>query len=123
MLSTQDFQDVFAALRALYAPFESACVVTCDQPGRYALGTHEVRAHDGYRTGFGGVTINKRYVSAHLIPAYVHPDLLRGISAALKKRMQGKSCFNFTVADDRLFEELGNLIVRGAAMFTADGRI
>jgi hypothetical protein len=37
----------------------------------------------------------KSYVSFHLIPVYMFPDLLKGLSPALEKRMQGKSCFNF----------------------------
>jgi len=35
--------------------------------------------------------------------------LIDGISADLKKRMQGKSCFNFKAVDEKLFKELGKL--------------
>ena len=31
------------------------------------------------------------------------------MSPALKKRMQGKACFNFTAIDDDLFDELRNV--------------
>ncbi len=94
-----------------------------DEPGNYSLGTHEVRAKDGYRTWFGGVEIRKAYVCAHVMPVYIHPDLLAGISPALRKRMQGKACFNFKKADPDLISELACLIARGAARFAEDGRL
>jgi hypothetical protein len=44
---------------------------------------------------------------------YMFPDLIQGISPELKRRMQGKSCFNFTRYDDKLFKELDELTERG----------
>jgi hypothetical protein len=118
-----DAAAVFSAIRPLFAKHEAACVVLHDEPGRYYLGSHEVRAKDGYRTWFGGVEVKKTYVSAHLIPVYVHPDLLDAASAALRRRMQGKSCFNFKSVEAELITELGSLIDAGAARFKADGRL
>lgn len=69
---------------------------------------------------FGGVRVGKAYVSYHLMPVYTHPDLAAKISPALKKRMQGKSCFNFKVADEALFDELEALTREGAALYRAD---
>jgi hypothetical protein len=48
---------------------------------------------------FGAVQVKKNYVSCYLRPVYADPTLLARISDSLKKRMQGKSCFNFTPAD------------------------
>jgi hypothetical protein len=58
---------------------------------------------------FGGVEIKKNYVSFHLVPLYFFPELLDGISPELKKRMTGKSCFNFKKPDDAVFADLENL--------------
>jgi hypothetical protein len=118
-----DLKTVFRELKAIYRAYESACVILHDLPGKYYLGTYEVRAKDGYRTWFGGAEIKKNYVSAHLIPVYAHPDLLDGISDELKKRMQGKSCFNFKVVDPKLFAELKQLADAGFRRFKADGRV
>ncbi len=118
-----DFGPIFERLRALFKAHEGHCVLLADEPGRYFLGTHEVRAKDGYRTAFGGVETKKNYVSAHVMPVYMHPELLDGVSAELRKRMQGKSCFNFKTLDEALIAELGALIDRGAARFQADGRL
>ena len=49
-------------------------------------------------TWFAGTRLGKRYVSYYLMPVYVEPSLLDGISPELRRRMQGKSCFNFTTS-------------------------
>lgn len=51
----------------------------------------------------------KSQVAYHLMPVYVHPELLTDLSPELRRRMQGKSCFNFTKVDRDLFAELGAL--------------
>jgi hypothetical protein len=118
-----EFLDIFQRIRELYEAHAPACVVLHDEPGRYSLGTHHVRPKDGYRLWFGSVEIKKNYVSAHVMPVYVHPELLATLSPALRKRMQGKACFNFKAKDAALFVELGNLIARGAACFARDGSL
>lgn len=120
---SDDLIQIFHTLRALYSAHAEICVVVHDDPTHYYLGSHEVRAKDGYRTGFGGVEIKKNYVSAHLMPIYIHLDLLEDMSPELAKRKQGKSCFNFKKPDERLFEELGHLIGAGIDRFKLDGRI
>jgi hypothetical protein len=64
-----------------------------------------------YPNGFyvAWVQINKNYVSFHLMPVYMFPELLEHCSPELKKRMQGKACFNFTRLDEALFIELARL--------------
>jgi hypothetical protein len=116
------FGEVFAALKKIYVPFADTAVVLHDGPGNYLLGTQEVRAKDGYRTAFGGVDITQNYVSAHLMPIYVHPELLANVSPDLKKRMQGKSCFNFRTVQPDLFEEYAELVAIGFERFKQDGR-
>ena len=118
-----DFQSLFERIRALFERYEGRCVVGSNEPGRYYLDTHEVREKDGYRTAFGGVEVKKNYVSAHLMPVYAYPELLDAISPELRRRMQGKSCFNFKKLDETLLEELGALIDRGAKRFAEDGRL
>jgi hypothetical protein len=68
---------------------------------------------------FGGVRLGKNYVSFHLMPVYARPTLLKGISPQLKKRMQGKACFNFTSVDEELMGELEKLTAAGAATFNS----
>jgi hypothetical protein len=101
---SNDLGQIFRTLRALYAVHADKCFVLHDDAFRYYIGTHEVRAKDGYRTGFGGVEIKKAYVSVHLMPVYLHPRLLKDVSTDLKKRMQGKSCFNCKNSDERIFD-------------------
>ncbi len=70
---------------------------------------------------FGAVKINKSNVSYHLMPVYIHPPLLTAVSAELKKRMQGKSCFNFTAIDKPLLTELATLTRAGFAYYRDQG--
>lgn len=66
---------------------------------------------------FGGVRLGKAYVSFHLMPVYTHAALAASISPDLKKRMQGKSCFNFRKPDPALFAELASLTRRAAQAY------
>ena len=50
---------------------------------------------------------------------YMDPELMRSMSPELKGRMQGKSCFNFTAVDPKLFAELKALTRVGSARFDA----
>jgi hypothetical protein len=100
--------DVFADLRAILIPFAQELDCTIDRDDELYLNTRHIQ-ENRKPLWFGGVQIKKRYVSYHLMPVYVNPGLLEGISPALKKRMQGKSCFNFTSSDSSLFEELAAL--------------
>ena len=75
----------------------------------------------GKELWIGAVRIGKRYVSYHLMAVYMFPELLQGISPALKKRMQGKSCFNFTRVDEQLFLELDELTERSIERFKQSG--
>jgi len=108
---------VFEALKRILKPYERNLPVSQDEPGRYHLGMKSA-AHKGKPIFVVGVVLNKNYVSYHLMPLYVVPRGL-GISPALKRRMQGKACFNFTSVDDALFRELSVLTKNGIAAFKA----
>lgn len=99
-----EFIPVFNALRGILAEFAPGLKVVHDKPDNYYLDTHTIGANKK-PIFFGGVRIGKGYVSYHLMPVY-GPELRDGMSPALKKRMQGKACFNFTEVDPALFKEL-----------------
>jgi hypothetical protein len=113
---------VFDRLAAIFAPYRSVLIAKTDEPGDVYLETPPSVAHPR-GLFFGAVKIGKRYVSFHLMPVYVNPELLEGMSPELRKRMQGKSCFNFTHPDDALFEELEMLTAAGFVRFRDDGLI
>jgi hypothetical protein len=113
---------VFAGLAGIFAPYRSRLLAKRDEPGDLYL---ETPPSSRYPEGlyFGAVKIGKRYVSFHLMPVYTNPELLDGISPDLRKRMQGKSCFNFTKPDETLFDELTRLTAAGFRRFQEDGLI
>jgi hypothetical protein len=120
MVGTKDFSALFTRLRELMAPYGDQLVVARDLPGDYYVETRWVR-DDGYRGYFGAVQTKSRYVSYHLMPVYAWPDLLDGASPELRRRMQGKSCFNFSTSDDALLAELGELTGRAFERMRTSG--
>jgi hypothetical protein len=110
-----DFPATFWGLKRVFAPFVRRLQVNADTRGRYYLETKS--QYRGRPMFFGAVISGRAYVSFHLMPLYWDPSLLVKISPALKKRMQGKSCFNFTSPDPVLFRELGKLTSKGFALY------
>jgi hypothetical protein len=112
-----DLAPVFAALREMLKRFIGKnLAVQTDKPGNYHT---EIPGmfHRGKPLYFAGLRTGKNYVSFHLLPVYGAPELLKGMSPALKKRMQGKACFNFTAVDETCFAELGRLSAAGLKRF------
>lgn len=107
-----DFETVYRRLKAILEPYGRRMHVSADGPTGYGIDMAP-EAERNPTTWFGGVRLGKRYVSYYLMPVYVEPSLLDGISPELKRRMQGKSCFNFTGVDERLLGELEALTRTG----------
>ena len=110
--SKKDFPAVFEALRKILATYEKHLRVIRYKPEFYYLET-SVAGPNGKPLHFGATRLGKAYVSFYLMPVYMNPDLLKGMSAELKKRKQGKSCFNFTSIEPELFRELAALTRTG----------
>lgn len=108
------FGEVHAALRAIMLAEAEGMTVARDLPGDLELRTPGFDPKTGAPGWFGTVTVRKSYVAYHLMPLYADPGLADGISDALAKRRQGKTCFNFTRADPALFAELAALTRRCA---------
>src|SRR5947209_16190615 len=93
-----DFAAVFAALKPVLAKYTKRLAVKADTPKEYTLVTKSASPfpqHKKQPLYFGSVRLGKAYVSFHLVPLYMCPELAKDIAPALKKRMQGKACFNF----------------------------
>lgn len=100
-----DLNRVFSELREIMRPYARVLECKIDSEDELYVDTKHIMKN-GKPLWFGAVQIKKRYVSYHLMPVYVNPQLLQDISPALKKRMQGKSCFNLASFDGSLFKEL-----------------
>jgi hypothetical protein len=111
-----DFAKTFYALKMVFAKYEKSLKVTADTREKYYLETRSPSYRDK-PLFFGAVIRGRAYVSFHLMPLYWEPGLAKGISAKLRRRMQGKSCFNFVSPDAALFRELGKLTARGFALY------
>ena len=117
MPDNSQFQRVFEELKSIFKPFAKKMDVSHDSDAHYMLNTRFIMRNK-QPLCFGGVRKGKNYVSFYLMSVYASPDLLKGMSPELKKRMQGKSCFNFKEVDKQLFSELKTLTKDGATKFS-----
>jgi len=116
------FLETFDSLKEILKKYEKHLNVKSDKKDAFNLyaGYSEKYKRDIY---FGGVEIKKNYVSFHLMPVYINPELLKDISPNLKKRMQGKSCFNFKQIDKDQIKELTHLTKKGFDYYKREGMI
>ena len=117
MPDNPQFQQVFEELKSIFKPYAKKMDVAQDTPNMYLLNARYIMKNK-QPLNFGGVRLGKNYVSFYLMSLYTSPDGMKTISPDLKKRMQGKSCFNFKIVDEKLFKELENLTKTGAKQFT-----
>jgi hypothetical protein len=112
-----DFKDVFAELKQIFKLHVGKLSITADTATEYTLygrTPSPFPQHKGHPMYFGSVWLGKAYVSFHLMPLYMNEELTGTISPELKKRMQGKTCFNFKASPDAaLINELKRLTTTG----------
>lgn len=116
MPTKTEFPIVFQNLRAILKPYSPKLRIKANTADNFYLDTAYSEKYEK-ELFFGAVQIKKNYVSFHLMPVYMFPDLLKNISPGLKKRMQGKSCFNFKKIETQLFDELSQLTKQGFERF------
>jgi hypothetical protein len=117
MANKTDLQPVFERLKKILAPYQPKMDLAQDSSTMYMLNTRFLLKKN-YPLMFAGVRLGKNYVSYHLFSIYGSPDDSQTLSPELKKRMQGKACFNFTAVDEPLFRELAKLTKAGAKRFS-----
>jgi len=116
MPAQNDFPIVFEQLKSILKPYESRLTLTANTSDSYSLdGPYSEKWKKVIF--FGAAQVKKNYVSFYLMPVYIYPELLKDISPELKKRMQGKSCFNFKKVEPELFQELAELTRSGVEQF------
>ena len=108
---------IFETLKSVFSKHLKKLAVEADTPIEYTLVSKlpsPFPQHKRQPMYFGSVRLGKAYVSFHLMPLYMNPPLTKTISPALKKRMQGKTCFNFkTDPEPELIAELKQLTDTG----------
>lgn len=117
-----NFPAVFAELRKILAPYAEKLDMKKDDESELYVDTRHIQKNKK-PLFFGAVQVKKSYVSFHLMPVYVKPELLSSMSPELKSRMQGKSCFNFSAIEPTLIKELTALTKAGYASYKDQGFI
>lgn len=117
MANKNEFEQTFKRLKTILEPYGSELNIVEDSSTTYSIET-DVVMKGKRRLFFGGVRKGKSYASFHLFPVYACPELLEAVSPELRKRMQGKSCFNFKTVDEKLLKELSKLTEAGYQKFS-----
>jgi hypothetical protein len=110
-----EFEQTYLELRALMLRAAGAMTVSEDTDGRLEIVAPW--SHPRRPSGpmwFGAVRLGKAYVSFHLMPLYTSPALAARIVQALRRRMQGKSCFNFKILTPEIVRDLEALTLECA---------
>ena len=116
MPNRDNFPVIFEQLKAILQGLVPPLIVQANTPDNYSLNVPKSATYPK-AFFFGAVQVRKNYVSFYLMPVYMFPDLLNGLSDHLKKRMQGKSCFNVTTLDEASVAELARLTTTGIERF------
>lgn len=103
------FEAIYARLFELLGKHKDKLSVGIEKPGTIWMKVIG-ETYRGRPLYYAGVRMGKNYVSYHLVTVYMNKVKM---SPELKKRMQGKGCFNFTSIDEKLFSELDKLTTAG----------
>jgi hypothetical protein len=114
MPARAEFAPVFTALKTILTEYEPKLKLVKDTAHWYYLDTHTIGPNKR-PIMFAAIRIGKNYVSYYFMPIYA--GMSKDMSPELKKRMQGKACFNFTAVDAKLFTELRALTKKGYAQW------
>ncbi len=114
-----DLTAVFTRLRPILEPYIAEMMVMQDNERGLYLNTKSIMKNK-QPLFFASIAINKNYVSFHVFPVYMYADLLDGIGD-LKKRMQGKSCFNFRQVTEAQVDGMRALVDAGYKRLKAEG--
>jgi hypothetical protein len=113
--------DVAVRLKSLLQPYAKKCTVKSESKTGIYLDCKT--QWNGKPLFFAATRPGKAYISLHLFPIYMFPDLLKGIAPALEARRQGKACFNFKKIDEPVLDEMAKLIKRGWQRFEKEGLV
>jgi hypothetical protein len=110
-----EFEATFATLKDMLLKQAPKALVVRDVPGDFQIASPTLVDRVGRPLTLAMVLIKKSYVSFHLIPVYALAALAKTISPSLRKRMQGRACFNFTSVEPAQLRELATLTKKGAS--------
>jgi hypothetical protein len=120
-----DFAAAFVSLKRVLEKGSKKLAVKSDSADEYSVMGRipsPFPQHKGNPMWFASVRRGKAYVSYHLMPLYMNPPLQKAIGAGLKKRMQGKTCFNFkNEPEPETLKQLEELTAAAVADWAAKG--
>ena len=111
-----DLEAVEARLQLLLDPYRDR-LEALEIYGVPMLRRPGAKSHDW----FAGVQMTNEAVKFNFLPMHTRPQLLDGVSPALRKRKTGASVFKFAAVDEALFTELEALVARSFQTYVDAG--
>lgn len=111
-----DLEAVEARLQRLLDPFRDR-LEAFEIYGVPMLRRPGAKSHDW----FAGVQTTDEAVKFNFLPMHTHPQLLDGVSPALRKRKTGASVFKFAQVNEALFVELEGVLARSFEHYMGAG--
>lgn len=96
---------VFERLKAIMASYAGNLVIRSDSATLFEIDTRRLQPN-GKSMPFGAIRIRREYVSYHLTPILVSPQLLAEVSKYLRSHIRDEATFAFTRIDESLFREV-----------------
>lgn len=115
-----DFQEIYDELRKILSKHSPPLTVKADTSERYELSSVKDLVVEGRKIKemcFGGMVIQKNFVSLYFYPIYTHPQAFNDLPEELRRCLKGKSCFNFKKADSKLFKQIGKMAKDGFKLY------
>jgi hypothetical protein len=106
-----------AELKAILVPYEDVLVAD-ELYGIEVLHRPGSKMHDW----FAGVRPGEGTAKLMLLSMKSHPELLEGLSPALRKRLTGDALFTLKPGDDALLPELEQLVERSFGVYMTGSR-
>ena len=122
-MSPTDFDATLAGLDAIEARLRAVLDPYGDRLEPATIYNIPVLRRPGAKSHdwFAGVQRTDAAVKFNFLPMHNHPELLDGISRALRKRKTGASVLKFTEIDEALATELEEVVARAFEVYRREG--
>ncbi len=121
---TKDINEIREKLVSILKEHDSILKITSDTFEKFEVsGTVEAMQGKKKVDGiyFSSVVPKPKDVRFYFFPTYTHKEQLGELSDNLKKALKGKSCFHIKYLDDKLEDDLQELVKKSVDLYQKDG--
>lgn len=121
-----DLNQIFAQIKTLMQTYAPPLTTKMEDDAHYDLWSVKDLVVEGRKRKevyFGGLIIQKGYVSFYFMPVYVAAELKPLLAPELLKLLKGKSCFHLKQLDETRLEQIRAALQIGYQFYQEQGWI